>query len=181
MASGPARAPRCLLHRQLLGVVAAPVLHSGSTPVPLARRCAGTVCVGVAGAAGWLVGLALVSPLAAGRQGQCYAVCVYTPVGSSGSPACAPQPAVALEGEALMSSMQSVPPSETRPPAPTQRVGQWRGGARQSRLLLCFCSGETSNHACWPGGCAGTPCSCQSCGHPAFAGSPGRVPAMSGC
>lgn len=51
-------------------------------------------------------GLALVSLLAVGRQGQCYAVCVYTPA------QCAPQPPVALKGEAPMSLMYSVSLSE---------------------------------------------------------------------
>lgn len=62
-------------------------LQPGSAPVLLAWWHAGTVCVGVAGAAGCLQGWQLVSPLAVGRQGRCYALCVYTPVGSSGSPA----------------------------------------------------------------------------------------------
>lgn len=47
------------------------------------------------------------SVLAVGRQGQCYAVCVYTPA------QCAPQPLVALEGASLMSFMYSMSLSET--------------------------------------------------------------------
>lgn len=54
-------------------------------------------------------GLALVSLLAVGRQGQCYAVCVYTPA------QCAPQPPVALKGEAPMSLMYSVPARDVFP------------------------------------------------------------------
>lgn len=50
----------------------------------------------------------------------------------------APQPTMALEGEALTSSMHSVPPLERYPPAPTQRVGRWRG--RGSKVAFCFIS-----------------------------------------
>lgn len=47
-----------------------------------------------------------VTAVALGRQGQCYAVCVYTPAQG------APQPPMALKGEALMSLMHLVSLSE---------------------------------------------------------------------
>lgn len=97
--------PLCLLPQQPLGVVAVPVQellaqwHRGDSLCQCGRGCR----------------LALVSLLAVGRQGQGYAVCVYTPAQS------APQPPVALKGEALMSLMSSVFPAHL----PTHRVGLW--------------------------------------------------------
>lgn len=95
--------------------------------MPLARQYAGTVCVGVAGAAR---GLALWGWHSCHRWPVLCCVCIYTWREQW-------EPSVLLsplwpEGEALMSSMHSVPPPETRPPAPTQRLGRWQGGARQS-------------------------------------------------
>lgn len=99
-------------------------LQPGSAPVLLAWWHAGTVCVGVAGAAGCLQGWQLVSPLAVGRQAGAMLCVSIRLLGAAGAQL-APQPTVALEGEALTSSMHSVSPLERDPPAPTQRVGQW--------------------------------------------------------
>lgn len=95
----------------------------------------GMVCIGMVGAVSWFGGLTLVSALVVGRQGQPCPLCEYTTVGSHGSPACA-SAALALEGEALMSLMDSVPLSEVHPLPPTERVGQWQGEDQQSHSAL---------------------------------------------
>lgn len=140
--------PRCRPLQQPLRVVAAPAAreHSCAAVSVLCRhglRWHGGDC-GLAGGSGTRV-------TAGGGQagpGLCR-VCIYTcweqrnPARSS---ACC-----AREGETLMSSMLSAPVGDVSPSTYPE------GGSLASRFLLCFCNGETPDHVCWPGGCAGTP------------------------
>lgn len=138
MASGPARVPRCLPPQQPLGVVAAPAPAAwGVLPCRWLGGTQGrfaTVWRGPqAGSRGWH---SCHHWQWAGRAGA--VLCVYIHLLGTAGAWHAPQPTVALEGEAPTSLMHSVPPLEIRPPTPTQGVGRWQGGA--SKVTFCFIS-----------------------------------------
>lgn len=84
-------------------------------------------------------------------------LCVYIhPLGAAGAQH-APQPTVALEGEALGSSMHSTPPLETHPLAPTQRVARWQGGAGKVSFCLISVMMRPLTMRAGPGGVQGHP------------------------